>query len=174
MDYFLGCIAIFPFGFAPKGWFQCNGALLPINQYQALFSLIGTYYGGNGTSNFALPDLRGRTVLSSGQSPSSGNIYTNGQIGGVENVTLITQQIPAHTHLFNVNNTSGTGLEPGEILASPTGLNFYGAPGGATTSLNPNSILPYGGSGITAHSNLQPYLTLNFCIAYNGIYPSRN
>lgn len=173
MDYFLGSISLFPFGFAPKGWFQCNGNLLPISQYQALFALIGTTYGGNGTSNFAIPDLRGRTILSSGKSPS-GVTYANGQIGGVEYVTLTTQQIAAHTHQFSANTAAGTGLEPGEILASPTGLNFYGAPGTQVTALNPNSILPYGGNGITPHNNLQPYLTLNFCIAYTGIYPSRN
>lgn len=172
MDYFLGCIAIFPFGFAPKGWAQCNGQLLSIQQNAALFSLLGTTYGGNGTTTFALPDLRGRTILSYGTSPVGTN-YVLGEVGGTETVTLLTTQIPSHTHSFNANTASGTAGEPGDILASPTGINCYNAPGSPVT-LNPGSITPLAGGASTPHNNLQPYLTLNFCIALQGIFPSRN
>jgi microcystin-dependent protein len=172
MDYFLGCISIFPFGFAPKGWFMCQGQLLPINQYQALFALIGTTYGGNGVTTFALPDLRGRTPIGSGQS-ISGSVFVNGEPGGTENVTLNNQQLPIHTHMFGANTGAGTAGEPGDILASLTGLTPYAAPDNNMTTLNPGTITPLGTSS-TPHNNLQPYLTLNFCIAYTGIFPSRN
>ena len=160
---FLSEIKMMSFNFAPKGWAQCNGQLLPINQNQALFSLLGTTYGGDGRVNFGLPNLQGRVPMHSGSG------HTLGERGGETSHTLSISELPTHIH-----NLNGTTLAadlptvPANLLA--TVANVYGT---ATplTSLNPASLGPTGGS--QAHPNQQPYLTLNFCIALQGIFPSQ-
>ncbi|CAN7556018.1 MULTISPECIES: phage tail protein [unclassified Paenibacillus] len=173
MDQFLGEIRIFPFNFAPTGWVQCNGQILPIQQYAALFSLLGTMYGGNGSTNFALPDLQGRVPLHPGQGAGLSQ-YDIGQSAGEKTVTLLPSEIPAHTHAIQYG-TSGFAQE------SPTGqllMDIQGRRGAAAytemTNLKPmgaQAVAPTGNS--QPHNNMQPYLTLNFCIATQGIFPSR-
>lgn len=169
---FVAEIRLFSFNFAPKGWAFCNGALLAIVQNQALFALIGTYYGGNGTSTFALPDLRSRVPLHMGTSP--GGSYTIGQSSGTENVTLLTTQIPAHNHLAETVATPGTAKSPiGNLLAqtNPNTTFRYGPDAANIVTLNPASIQPAGGNN--PHTNIQPYLAMNYCIALSGLFPSR-
>ncbi|MBT2117638.1 tail fiber protein [Dyella sp. LX-66] len=163
---FLGQVMPVAFNFAPKGFAFCGGQLLPIAQNQALFSLLGTYYGGNGTTNFQLPDLRSRTPV------GSTNGADIGQIGGVENVTLLPTQIPAHTHGFSGTTTAGgTRIPAGNVLLGGTGAQkVYGSTGGPQIPLN---VLANAGQTLP-HPNLQPYTVLNFCIALNGVYPSRS
>ncbi|HKR77083.1 MAG TPA: tail fiber protein [Rhodanobacter sp.] len=163
---FLGQVMPVAFNFAPKGFAFCNGQLLPIAQNQALFSLLGTYYGGNGTTNFQLPDLRSRTPV------GSTNGLDVGQTGGVENVTLLTSQLPAHNHGFSATTTAGgTRIPAGNVLLGATGAQkVYGSTGGPQVELN---VLANAGQALP-HSNLQPYAVLNFCIALNGIFPSRS
>jgi microcystin-dependent protein len=161
---FLSEIRIMSFGFAPQGWALCNGQLLPINQNQALFSLLGTTYGGDGRVNFGLPNLQGRTPI------HTGNGHTLGEVGGEQAHTLNISEIPTHTHLANASTANGsTNFANGNILAAAG--NLYAAPNSLTT-LNPTSIANVGGS--QAHLNMQPFLTLTFCIALQGIFPSRN
>jgi len=161
---FLSEIRIFSFGFAPRGWALCNGQLLPINQNQALFSLLGTTYGGNGQTNFALPNLQGRTPI------HMGNSHLLGEAGGEQAHTLSVSEMPTHTHIANASTANGsTNFANGNILAAAG--NLYAAPNSLTT-LNPTSITNVGGS--QAHLNMQPFLTLTFCIALQGIFPSRN
>lgn len=162
---FLGQIMPVGFNFAPKGFALCNGQLLPIAQNQALFSLLGTYYGGNGTTNFQLPDLRSRTPV------GSTNGADIGQIGGVENVTLTTANLPMHNHSFSANTAVATAIDPSKGVFGNTGTEqIYGASSGAQIALN---VLDNAGQTLP-HSNLQPYLVLNFCIALVGVYPSRS
>ena len=175
---FVGEIRMFGFGFAPKGWATCSGQFLAIAQNTALFSLLGTTYGGNGTSTFQLPDLRGRTPVSQGQL-SGGGFYTMGEIAGIEGVQLLSSQIPIHIHLFSVNSAIGDVLPPtGNYLsgAKAGGNNApqqtYAAAGGATVPLAADTLGLTGGN--QAHPNMQPYLVTNYCIALQGIYPSRN
>lgn len=174
MDPYLGEIRLLSFNFAPKGWAFCAGQLLPINQYTALFSLLGTSYGGNGIQNFQLPDLRSRVPIHMGS--GAGGTYVIGQAAGVENVSLIANQIAAHTHsLQAVNSTGGTARAIGNLLAqsAQSGANpgaVYTGPSNLTP-LNPASIQP-AGSG-QPHTNIQPYLAMNYCIALQGIFPSR-
>jgi microcystin-dependent protein len=162
-DFFIGEIKIMAFGFAPRSWAQCNGQLLPINQNQALFSLLGTQYGGNGTQNFALPDFRGRTPL------HFGNGFTQGQQGGEENHTLIVGEMPTHTHTHSVS--SGNSTE-----ALPTNNSFGNGAAKLYASQNNGAALTNigGAGGSQPHNNMQPYSVLNFCIALQGIFPSRN
>jgi microcystin-dependent protein len=162
---FLSEIRIMSFEFAPKGWALSNGQLLPINQNQALFSLLGTTFGGDGRVNFALPDLRGRTPIHVGSG------HTLGERGGEQAHTLSVAELPTHTHVLNAtSNTGNTPLPANNVLAdSPSQL--YAAPAN-TTSLTPGSVPNVGGS--QAHLNMQPFLTLNFCIALQGIFPSPN
>jgi microcystin-dependent protein len=179
-QFFIGQIMMAGFGFAPKFFAQCNGQLLPINQNQALFSLLGTQYGGNGTTNFALPDLRSRTPIGYASSvdpswqPPSVQI---GQAAGVENVTLLNTNLPSHTHAMNASTTAGDNRNPStRVFATSTNtstaLNIYAASSGPLVPLNAQTIAPVGGN--QPHPNLQPYSVINFCIALSGIFPSRN
>jgi microcystin-dependent protein len=164
-DPFLGEVKIFGFPFAPKGWALCNGQFLPINQNQALFSLLGTTYGGNGQTTFALPNLQGRTPMHFGGS------HIQGEAGGAEAVTLTMSEMPAHIHLVNASSSPGDDPNPGShVLASPLNLS-YRAPD-SSTALAAGTIGNVGGS--QPHPNMQPFLTLSFCIALVGIFPSRN
>ena len=161
---FLSEIRMMSFEFAPKGWALCNGQLLPINQNQALFSLLGTTFGGDGRVNFALPDLRGRTPIHVGSG------HTLGERGGEQAHTLSIAEIPTHTHVLGASgNNAGTNTPTGGVLANATAV--YHAPT-ALTSLSPSSVTNVGGS--QAHLNMQPFLTLSFCIALQGIFPSPN
>jgi microcystin-dependent protein len=161
---FLSEIRIFSFNFPPKGWAMCNGQLLPINQNQALFSLLGTTYGGNGQTNFALPDLRGNASI------HFGNGHTLGEKGGSSAVTVNIQQLPTHLHTLNATNTNGAIANPTNAYLGAVN-NMYGPPNNLTT-MNPASVSNVGGS--QPHNNMMPYLVLNFCIALQGIFPSRN
>jgi microcystin-dependent protein len=161
--------------FAPRGWVMAQGQILPISQYTALFSLIGTYYGGNGTSNFQLPDLRSRVPMKYGQDPV-GNQYVLGQEAGEEAVTVSSQQMPIHTHVFSGTNGTGKKSAPaaGAVLGTSNhGGSFYASSGSSLTPINPGTVSTYAG-GNQAHTNLQPYLAINWCIALTGIYPARN
>ena len=164
---FLAEIKIMGFGgFAPKGWAQCNGQFLPINQNQALFALLGTRYGGNGQTTFALPDLRGRV-------PEHQGTRIAGSRFGEEAHTLTSTEMPAHTHLVSANDAVATSNAPiaNGRLANSTPQNLYG-PFSAPTAMDPGAVANTGGS--QPHNNMQPYLTVNFCIALQGIFPSRN
>lgn len=177
-DFFLGEIRAFTMGYAPAGWHLCDGTLLPISGNQALFSLLGTAFGGNGTTTFGIPDLRGRAVLGA-TSFSGGTPYPRGAAGGQESVVLTQAQIPAHYHTFNVLNSGGTFPIPtgntisgaGTSTAVPVAPNLFAA-GAATVPLNPATIQPSGGSA--GHTNVQPSLVINYCIATTGLYPQRN
>jgi microcystin-dependent protein len=153
---------------------MCTGQLLPIQQYTALFSLIGTYYGGNGTSNFALPDLRGRVPMKYGTAPYGDN-YSLGEAAGVETVTLISTTMPIHTHTVFGTSASGTSLKPldGTVMATDTSGAAMYASATNLTNINPATVSMYQG-GNQAHSNIQPYQALNWCIAWTGIFPARN
>lgn len=161
---FLSEIRIMSFVFAPKGWALCNGQLLPINQNQALFSLLGTTFGGDGEVNFALPDLRARTPIHVGSG------HTLGERGGEQSHTLSISELPAHTHVLKGNSTpADTNVATGSYLA--TVANGY-TPANNLVALGASTLSNSGGS--QAHLNMQPYLTLNFCIALQGIFPSPN
>lgn len=163
---FLSEIRIMSFGFAPKGWAQCNGQLLPINQNQALFSLLGTTYGGNGQTNFALPDLRGNVPIHMGAG------HTLGEKGGEQAHTLSISELPMHVHVMQASSTAGDVAPPVSALLAPgQSTQIYG-PANNVTALIPNTVANVGGS--QAHLNMQPFLTLNFCIALQGAFPSQN
>jgi microcystin-dependent protein len=161
---FLSEIRVMSFTFAPKGWAQCNGQLLPINQNQALFSLLGTTFGGDGRVNFALPDLRGRTPIHVGSG------HTLGERGGEQAHTLSIAELPTHTHPFNASQANANIPTPGNAMFG-TSNNMYAAPANLT-SINTQTITNVGGS--QAHLNMEPFLTLTFCIALQGIFPSPN
>ena len=162
--------------FAPVGWAMCNGQLLAISQNTALFSLLGTTYGGNGVSTFALPDLRGRVPIHLGQGPGL-SPYVEGQLGGTENVTLVTSQLPNHSHTVNGVVSGGNQASPagGSLAVESTGtsLNYANSSTTPTTAMHPAMIPPSGG-GNQPHTNIQPYLCVNFIIALQGIFPTRN
>ncbi|MDZ7896457.1 MAG: tail fiber protein [Arcicella sp.] len=166
---FLSEIRMMSFGFAPKGWAMCNGQLLPIMQNQALFSLLGTTYGGDGRTNFALPDNRGRTPI------HVGNGHSLGERAGEQNHTVIVSEMPQHNHFVTAISTADTGnnvVNPsGQFFASSTPATLYNSAGANLTSLAANTVANVGGS--QPHQNMQPYLTINFCIALQGIYPSQ-
>jgi microcystin-dependent protein len=169
-DPFVAEIRIFPFNFAPKGWAWCDGQLLPLSQNTALFSLLGTTYGGNGKSNFALPDLQGRAPMHPGQGPGL-SLHDLGETGGAETVTLLESEIPAHSHAVSASQADGISQTPAsEKLATGIGIGQYAA-AGALTPLSQNALAPAGGS--FPHNNMQPYLTLYFCIALQGVFPPR-
>jgi microcystin-dependent protein len=175
---FLSEIRIFSFGFAPQGWALCNGQLLPINQNQALFSLLGTTYGGDGRVNFGLPDLQGRTPIHMGQG------HTLGERGGEQAHTLSISELPTHVHTMNAQDAAadlggGQTPGPGKVLAQgiaaavgTPAVNIYGTDMASLVAMNPASIGNTGGS--QAHLNMQPFLTLCFGIALQGIFPSQN
>ena len=168
---FVAEIRIAGFNFAPRGWAQCNGQLLPISQNTALFSLLGTFYGGDGKSTFALPDLQGSAPLHRGQGPGL-SPYFLGQQGGSENVTLLQTEIPAHNH--NVGVSTGDGLDQGpanSLLATGIGVGQY-APQPTNTTLSPTTLGIAGSS--LPHNNMMPYITMNFIIAMQGVFPARN
>jgi microcystin-dependent protein len=161
---FLSELRLMSFNFAPKGWAMCNGQLLPINQNQALFSLLGTTFGGDGRVNFALPDLRGRTPI------GVGGGHTLGEAGGSQSVTLSISQMPQHSHVVQASNASADTISaPGNLLGATSGR--YTGPTNLTT-LNPTTVGNVGGS--QPHTNMQPYLVLTWCIALQGIFPSPN
>jgi microcystin-dependent protein len=172
VDNYLAEIRIFGFNYAPSGWAFCNGQLLPISQFTALFSLIGTYYGGNGTSNFALPNLQASVPISQGQSPGT-SVYYVGEDGGTPAVTLGTGEMPAHNHGFNVSTRPAKARQPGgQMLAVGVGPLMYNTVQQPTTMLDPQNAVGPAGSNLP-HNNMMPFLTLNFCIALQGIYPPR-
>ena len=169
-DPFVAEIRIFPFNFVPKGWAWCNGQLMPISQNTALFSLLGTVYGGDGKSTFAQPDLQGRAPMHPGQGPGL-SLHDLGETSGSEIVTLHESEIPAHSHTLIAS--AGDGIERipnGQLFATGVGIGQYGAPG-ALTPLNPQVLTPAGGD--QPHNNMQPYLTFYFCIALQGVFPPR-
>jgi microcystin-dependent protein len=163
---FLGEIKIIAWNYAPKGWAFCNGQFLPINQNQALFSLLGTMYGGNGQTTFALPDFRGKIPMHVGSG------HTQGETAGQYAHTLTMSEMPAHNHFMQVsNNTSSTQNPSASVILGKSVANTFGGVS-ALTTMNPGSITNTGGS--QPHTNTQPYLVLNFIIALQGIFPSRN
>jgi microcystin-dependent protein len=173
-DPFVAEIRIFPFNFAPKGWAFCDGQLMPLSQNTALFSLLGTTYGGNGKSNFALPDLQGRAPMHPGQGPGL-SLHDLGEEGGSETVTLLESEIPAHAHQMSVSsqlafenqvNVGGVG----QRFALGDGVNMYG-PANSLVAMAGQALAPAGGD--QPHNNMMPYLTLNFCIALQGVFPPR-
>lgn len=172
-DQFVAEIRIFGFDFAPTGWAQCNGQLMPISQNTALFSLLGTTYGGNGASTFGLPDFRGNVPLHAGQGPGLSERFW-GEMGGAEFVTLLESETPAHNHQVRVSP------DPGEIATPGASTALARAQGGQSYQTNttanlvpmaPQTLTPAGGD--LPHNNMMPYLTLNFCIALQGVFPPR-
>src|SRR4051794_532012 len=159
-DQFLAEIRIFPFFFAPTGWAFCDGQILPISQNTALFALLGTTYGGDGKSTFALPDLQGSAPMQPGQGQGL-SLRDLGETSGVESVTLLLSELPSHPHNAGASGAEGTATSPNaQLVASPVGINMYSTSTSPVTQLNINAALPAGGS--LPHNNMQPYLTLNF------------
>lgn len=171
-DPFVAEIRIFPFNFPPRGWAFCDGQLMPLSQNTALFSLLGTTYGGNGKSNFALPDLQGRAPMLWGQGPGL-SLHDLGETGGSETVTLLESEIPSHSHALMCNPAPGNRTTPvGNSIARVAGATPYLPPSGAVLVSMSDQALPTAG-GDQPHNNLQPYLTLYFCIALQGVFPPR-
>lgn len=184
MEPFISEIRLFTWRYVPAGgWLPCDGAALDPRQYQALFALIGTTYGGNGTTTFNLPDLRGRVPVCANQGRAqlqpATTTYARGNTGGLEGVTLTVAQTPSHMHLVNATATTFANAAtlasnlPGIAKGSPgfTAQNIYAMPGGPTAVLANDTVSTYGGG--MPHENMQPFLVLNFCIAYQGIWPQR-
>ncbi|MFO1304128.1 MAG: tail fiber protein [Burkholderiales bacterium] len=173
MDPFVAEIRIFPFNFAPKGWAFCDGQLLPLSQNTALFSLLGTTYGGDGKSNFALPNLQGSAPIHPGQGPGL-SLYDLGQIGGSPTVTLLETEIPSHNHAVNAQTTPlGTVTTPGPTttLSRPASGNAFDSTTPSPVFMADEAVVAAGGS--QPHNNMQPYLTFYFNIALQGVYPPR-
>ncbi|KRF00546.1 microcystin-dependent protein [Frateuria sp. Soil773] len=175
-EYYIGQIMLTGFGFAQRGFALCNGQLMAVNQNQALFSLLGVQYGGDGRTTFALPDLRGRVPVGSGASADPAwqpAPYTQGALGGAENVTVLTPQLPAHTHgLIGTSTTGGARSPVGNLLGASSGEALYGPSTGAQVALAQQNLGASGGD--QPHANMQPYRTISFAIALGGIFPSRN
>lgn len=172
---FLSEIKIFSFDFPPKGWALCNGQFLPINQNQALFSLLGTTYGGNGQTTFALPDLQGSAPMHPGQGQGL-SLRDLGQIGGTESITLLESEMPFHTHAFSgaspVDFADLPNPGPDRVIGkSQNALAYQTNTSANLVTMAPQALSPAGGS--LPHNNMQPYLTLNFCIAMQGVFPPR-
>jgi microcystin-dependent protein len=173
-DPFVAEIRIFPFNFAPKGWAWCDGQLLPLSQNTALFSLLGTTYGGNGKSNFALPDLQGRAPMHPGQGPGL-SLHDLGETGGSETVTLLESEIPAHQHTIysspNASDEEGAKQPAGLMPGAQQGSNQIFTTLTTPAAFDPNALAPAGGD--QPHNNMMPYLTCYFCIALQGVFPAR-
>jgi len=167
-DPFVAEIRIFPFNFPPTGWAFCDGQLMPISQNTALFSLLGTVYGGDGKSTFALPDLQGAAPLHPGQGQGL-SLYDLGQMGGTEAVTLLESEMPVHSHSYGVTEEQGVSNNPGNN-APGTGSAIYATPNNLA-QMAVQTLTPAGGS--LPHNNMMPYLTLSFCIALQGVFPPR-
>jgi microcystin-dependent protein len=171
-DPFVAEIRIFPFNFAPKGWAFCNGQILPISQNTALFSLLGTTYGGDGKSTFALPNMQGNAAMHPGQGPGL-SLHDLGEMSGSETVTLLQSEIPIHTHNLVASQADGGDRSPANerFAAGVGGVNMYAPPSNPLTQLATQTWTPAGGD--LPHNNMQPYLTLNYCIALQGVFPPR-
>ena len=169
-DPFLAEVRVFGFNFAPSGWALCNGQTISISQNTALFSLIGTYYGGDGRSNFQLPNLQSRAPMFWQQGPGLSD-YVIGEMAGSETVTLLTTEIPLHNHPLTADDDDPISSDPTNRLIANSETNVF-ASGTPNTTMSPVSTTVTGGS--LAHNNVQPYLTVNFCIAMRGIFPARN
>jgi microcystin-dependent protein len=170
-DQFLAEIRIFPFNFAPTGWAFCDGQLIPISQNTALFALLGTYYGGDGKSTFALPDLQGTAPMQTGQGQGLSERFL-GEMSGTESITLLVSEIPLHTHSMMANNGPANSRTPSPTVAmarAQGGLMYDTA---ASQTMMAPQTLSLAGGGLP-HNNMQPYLTLNFCIALQGVFPQR-
>jgi microcystin-dependent protein len=172
-DPFVAEIRVFPFNFAPKGWAWCDGQLLPLSQNTALFSLLGTTYGGNGRTNFALPDLQGRAPMHPGQGPGL-SLHDLGESGGTETVSLLQSEIPSHSHTMRASG------DPGDVNAPSAARSYARSSGGFAYQSNTNaSLVPLAPSaappagGDQPHNNMQPYLTFYFAIALQGVFPPR-
>ena len=164
---FLAEVRIVGFNFAPRGWAFCDGQILPINQNQSLYSLLGTTYGGDGRTSFALPDLRGRTPI------HVGNGHREGQKSGEETHTLATNEMPQHQHTFQASSANANQpITPGSVLARTPTADIYRDSPSNLVSLQAGTITNVGGG--QAHDNMQPFLAVNFCIALQGLFPSRN
>jgi microcystin-dependent protein len=172
-DPFVAEIRIFPFNFAPKGWAWCDGQLMPLSQNTALFSLLGTTYGGNGKSNFALPDLQGRAPMHPGQGPGL-SLHDLGEQGGSETVTLLESEIPSHSHALRASPDQGDLFAPSSStsLAASAGAGAYQPSPVGLVPMAPATLPPAGGN--QPHNNMQPYLTFYFCIALQGVFPPRS
>lgn len=170
-DPFVAEIRIFPFNFAPRGWAWCDGQLLPISQNTALFSLLGTTYGGNGQSNFSLPNLQGRAPMQPGQGPGL-SLRDLGETGGVETVTLLESEMPNHAHALRASQADAISRQPAaEFPATGIGIGQYAPPTNLVMTAA-ESLTPVGGG--QPHNNMQPYLTFYFCIALQGVFPPRS
>lgn len=165
---YLGEIRMFGGNFAPEGWAFCNGQLLSISQNDALYNLLGTTYGGDGVNTFALPDLQGRLPVHTGQSSASGSTYVLGQKAGTESVTLMTNQLPAHSHLAHGSSLTGTANSPENAFWAASDKNLY-SDGASDVTLNAAAIGATGGS--QPHDNMMPYLAVSFIISLSGVYP---
>lgn len=169
MTAYIGQLLLVPYNFAPVGWLLCQGQLVSIADYQVLFELIGTTYGGDGVTFFSLPDLRGRTPIGMGQA-QTGSSYVQGQVGGQEVVTLTSGQMPTHTHPLLGSGTAGNSQHVGNALLGDGQSMYSSAPG--TAVMSSGAVSQAGGN--QPHENRQPYLTLNWIIAYEGVFPSQN
>ncbi|MFT3830520.1 MAG: tail fiber protein [Opitutaceae bacterium] len=171
-DPFVAEIRMFPFNFAPKGWAWCDGQLLPLSQNTALFSLLGTTYGGDGKSSFALPDLQGRAPMHPDQGPGL-SLHDLGETGGSETVTLLESEIPSHAHVLRANPLAGdTPVATGNSLARDGNAPLYQTNNSGLAPLAFTALTPAGGD--QPHNNMQPYLTVYFCIALQGVFPPRS
>ena len=171
-DPFVAEIRIFAGNFPPTGWATCDGQLMPISQNTALFSLLGTTYGGDGKSNFALPNMQGNAPMHPGQGPGL-SLHDLGETGGSDTVTLLESEMPSHSHNFGASVRDATARSPGgQLVAKGVGVNMY-APAASAPLVNfsANAVAPVGGD--RPHNNMMPYLTLNFCIAMQGVFPPR-
>lgn len=170
MDPFVAEIRILPYNFAPKGWAWCNGQTLPLSQNTALFSLLGTNYGGDGKSTFGLPDLRGRAPMHPGQGPGL-SVHDLGETSGVESVSLLESEIPSHNHTVQITNTPGqVSTASGNMLGQSQHGTIYSS-AAPNVNMSASSIAPAGGN--VPHNNMMPYLTFYFCISLQGVFPPR-